>query len=191
MSQSDRTTPETLEFKGVVLRLRMLPFRLQRKAAITATYVLLLVAIGCGRWDLGGVRGQVVSQGKPRGFTPLETMNLTFSTELNSIPRTYIARVKTDGTFVADLNDGSGRGIPFGTYKVGVDVGSVIINEAAGPAGSSGTASTPGGDAYPTPSPSVVKRLRGAECTIEVTAGTPRMLVVDIDNGTIQEMPRR
>jgi hypothetical protein len=118
-------------------------------------------------------------------------MSLTFSTTINSVPRAYLALVKSDGTFVADMNNDSGRGIPFGTYEVAIDPTSFQINEASSPENSA--ASPAANDNSPTPGSrsATVKRLLAARCTLKVAAGKTSKVVVDVDNGTISESTAR
>lgn len=118
-------------------------------------------------------------------------MSLTFSTEINSIPRTYLARVGVDGTFVADMNNDTGRGIPFGTYEVAIDPTSFHISDASPPGNSSGSPAA--NDNSPTPGSrsAAVKRLLAARCTITVAARKTCTVVVDVDNGTISEATAR
>ena len=94
--------------------------------------ILAAAAAGCGRRDLGFVRGQVVSNGGPRGFTLPEMMNVTFSMDDAKIPRAYTTPVRADGSFQVDMNDGSGRGIPNGAYVVAIDTNNLLMRPAGG-----------------------------------------------------------
>jgi hypothetical protein len=172
-------------------RLKRLRSRFACDATLAAVCIISLAAIGCGRWDLGGVRGQVVSSGRPRGFDRTESMRLTFSTEINSVPRAYLALVKSDGTFVADMNNDSGRGIPFGTYEVAIDPTSFQINEASSPGNSAGSPAANDNSPPPGSRSAAVKRLLAARCTLKVAAGKTSKVVVDVDNGTISEATAR
>jgi hypothetical protein len=79
----------------------------------------MVVLSGCGNRQLVRVTGQVVENGVPRHLDPGESVQIEFLTA-DDAPRSLSLGVfpKQDGSFVADMNDGSGRGIPPGKYKV-------------------------------------------------------------------------
>ena len=145
--------------------------------------ILAAAAAGCGRRDLGFVRGQVVSNGGPRGFTLPEMMNVTFSMDDAKIPRAYTTPVRADGSFQVDMNDGSGRGIPNGAYVVAIDTNNLLMR----PAGGGAAAAEGEGNEYPRPAPEVIQKLKRAICKVEVARGKGLSLVVDLDGGTITE----
>ena len=79
----------------------------------------LLVFAGCGDRNLVAVTGQVVENGAPRHLEPGESIQVEFLTaDEGSRSLSLGVFPKPDGSFVADMNDGSGRGIPPGKYKV-------------------------------------------------------------------------
>jgi hypothetical protein len=79
----------------------------------------VLVLPGCGDRNLVAVIGQVVENGTPRHLDPGESIQIEFLTA-DEASRSLSLGIfpKPDGSFVADMNDGSGRGIPPGNYKV-------------------------------------------------------------------------
>lgn len=157
-------------------------FTVWRDVAL-AVVVLAAAGLGCGRTDLGYVRGQVVAGGSPRGFQSPENMRLTFSIDETGLPRSYIACVKADGSFSVDMNDGSGRGIPGGTYVVAIDTNGLLMRDP----GAGRTAIEGEGNDYPQPDPRMIRKLKNASCTIEVTPRKRIFVTVDLDTGTISE----
>lgn len=157
-----------------------------RALTLWALAMLCAGVVGCGRMDLGHVRGEVVGNGERRGFQHPEMMNVTFSMDDANIPRGYTTPVKADGTFSVDMNDGTGRGIPEGKYVVAIDVSGLLMKAP----GAASKTSQDGGNEYPRPSPDVIRRLKNAKCTIELKRRRNVYLVVDLDNGTIKESAR-
>lgn len=145
----------------------------------------LMALLGCGSSDLGKVTGRVVQDGVARGFQAPESLNILFSSISNETPMSYSASVLPDGTFYADRNDGTGRGIPEGEYLVTIDVNSLLIQDPkAKPLQASASIESPD-VMYPQPSPDLKKRLSQASCTVEVHPRTSAQLIVDLGKGTI------
>jgi hypothetical protein len=95
-----------------------------RRARVWKPFALLsalaLPALaGCGGGNLVRVTGQVEENGVPRHLGTGESIRIDF-TSADNAPRPLSLGIfaKRDGSFVADMNDGSGRGIPPGQYKV-------------------------------------------------------------------------
>lgn len=153
------------------------------KLRFVAGMLLAVAAVGCGRTDLGNVRGRVVSNGEARGFQPPENMRITFTIEDSDIPRTYAAAVQADGTFSIDMNDGSGRGIPNGTYAVAIDTNGLLMRAP----GAVPSVEQTEGNEYPRPAPEIVQKLKKATCRIEVTRRSVVNLTVDLSDGTITQ----
>lgn len=157
-------------------------FTVWRDVAL-ALVLLAATGFGCGRTDLGYVGGQVVAGGSPRGFQSPENMRVTFSIEETGLPRSYIACVKADGSFSVDMNDGSGRGIPGGTYVVAIDTNGLLMRAT----GAGRAPIQDEGNEYPQPDPRMIRKLKNASCTVEVTPRKRIFLTVDLDAGTISE----
>jgi hypothetical protein len=74
---------------------------------------------GCGGGDLVRVTGQVEENGEPRRLDQGESIRIDFTTADDlSHPLSLGIFPKRDGSFAADMNDGSGKGLPPGRYKV-------------------------------------------------------------------------
>lgn len=166
---------KTAARKGFFGRTGRRTFSMLVLAAATAT--------GCGRTDLGFVRGMVVSAGAPRGFALPEMMNVTFSMNEAKIPRAYTTPVRADGTFSVDMNNGSGKGIPYGSYVVAIDTNNLLMRGGA----AAKAAAEDEGNEYPRPAADVLQKLRKATCTVEIAAGKGLSLVIDLDAGTIAQ----
>jgi hypothetical protein len=83
------------------------------------TALALAALPGCGGEPLARITGQVVANGAPRALSPGESVQIDFATADNAYPPLALGIfAKRDGSFVADMNDGSGRGVPPGRYKV-------------------------------------------------------------------------
>ena len=73
---------------------------------------------GCGN-RLVRVTGQVVENGQDYRLGDGETIQIDFSTADNAYPPLSLGTfVRKDGTFVVDMNDGTGRGLPPGEYRI-------------------------------------------------------------------------
>jgi hypothetical protein len=74
---------------------------------------------GCGNSNLVRVTGQVVENGQEYRLAEGETIQIDFSTADQAYPPLSLGTfVKKDGSFAVDMNDGTGRGLPPGKYKV-------------------------------------------------------------------------
>ncbi len=163
-----------------------------RQTTLVVAICLVFVLPGCGRRDLGAVTGVVLSDGKPREFRLPESMKITFSKSDPKMPLGFLTPVRENGSFTVDMNDGTGRGIPAGTYVVEIDVNSLRMrpsgtNTGSGkPVGGEGDA-----DDYPQPSAAIMSRLQKAKGSVTVTPGKSVRLVIDLDEGTITEAADR
>lgn len=137
--------------------------------------------IGCGRRDLGGISGKVVSAGAARGFTPPESMSLVFVTRNGNIPMSYSASVRPDGSFAVDMNNGTGRGIPQGAYDVTINVNDLLMRMPDARAKNELDQDYD----YPRPSKEIKNRLARAKCSVTLKAGARLSLLVDLDAGSI------
>lgn len=162
------------------------------QTALVAAICMTFVLSGCGRRDLGAVTGVVLSAGKPRQFRLPESMKITFSNSDPKMPLGFLAPVREKGSFTVDMNDGTGRGIPAGTYVVEIDVNSLRMRPSVANTGSEKPVGGEGDvDDYPQPSAAVMSRLQKAKQSVTVTPGKGVRLVVDLDEGTITEAADR
>ncbi|MFO0810713.1 MAG: hypothetical protein U0746_18955 [Gemmataceae bacterium] len=130
-----------------------------RTALIGVTVILV---VGCSGANLGRVTGQVTLNGQPYALAKGESVQVELSTADNAYPPLALgAFAKKDGTFVADMNDGTGAGLPPGKYKVRLNAEGTNLTGK------------------------VHKNLFKANCVIDVVRGTPVQLTVDLTNGTI------
>jgi hypothetical protein len=86
-------------------------------ALVPAVAALLLA--GCGGGNLGRVTGLVLENGQPRALGAGDSIQIDFATADNAYPPLALGVfVRKDGTFVADMNDGTGAGLRPGKYKL-------------------------------------------------------------------------
>ena len=162
------------------------------QTAIVAAICTMFVLPGCGRRDLGAVTGVVLSDGKPRGFRVPESMRITFSNSDPKMPLGFLTPVRENGSFTVDMNDGTGRGVPAGTYVVEIDVNSLRMRPSGANTGSGKPVGGEGdADDYPQPSAAIISRLQKAKSSVTVTPGKSVRLVIDLDQGTITEAADR
>ena len=162
------------------------------QTTLVAAICLMFVLPGCGRRDLGAVTGVVLSDGKPRGFRVPESMRITFSNSDPKMPLGFLTPVRENGSFTVDMNDGTGRGIPAGTYVVEIDVNSLRMRPSGANTGSGKPVGGEGdADDYPQPSAAIMSRLQKAKGSVTVTPGKSVRLVIDLDQGTITEAADR
>src|SRR5262245_3462971 len=138
----------------------MQPVRVSR---LTAVLIALAVSAlpGCGG-ALARVTGQVVENGEPVRLADGETVQIDFSTADNAYPPLALAAyAKGDGSFVVDMNDGTGRGLTPGKYKVRLNGEGTALKRKANP------------------------RLFKESATIEAARDTPTRLTIDLATGTI------
>jgi hypothetical protein len=80
------------------------------------------------------VSGRVVQIGNDYRLGPGETVQIDFATADNAYPPLSLgAFVKPDGSFVVDMNDGTGRGLPPGTYKIQLKAEGTSLKAKANP----------------------------------------------------------
>ena len=140
----------------------MQPIPVQRFSAIFMALAVSALS-GCGG-NLAQVTGQVVENGEPVGLADGETVQIDFSTADNAYPPLALAAyAKGDGSFVVDMNDGTGRGLTPGKYKVRLNGEGTALKRK------------------------VNARLFKEPVTIEAVRGTPVRLTIDIAKGTISQ----
>jgi hypothetical protein len=90
-----------------------------RKPFACLSGLALLVLAGCGGGNVR-VTGQLVEDGRPFPLPPGEAVAVHIHTADPAVypPRAYLKFVKPDGSFAAGPNDGSGKGLPPGKYKI-------------------------------------------------------------------------
>jgi hypothetical protein len=99
--------------------MRMSRFRFTRMKPAVVLALAWPALAGCGNKNLVRVTGQVVEAGEPYRLADSETIQIDFSTADNAFPPLALGTfAKRDGSFVVDMNDGTGRGLPPGKYKV-------------------------------------------------------------------------
>lgn len=124
----------------------------------------LLAPAGCGRSDLARVTGQVVQNGAPVQLGPGESVQIDFATADQTYPPLALGVfVKKDGTFVADMNDGTGAGLRPGKYKVKLNGESTSVKAK------------------------VSDKLFKQPVVIDTAAGTSVHLTIDLAAGTISQ----
>ena len=93
--------------------------RLVRRSLTLFAALASAVLAGCGSSNLVRVTGQVLENGQEYRLAEGETIQIDFSTADNAYPPLSLGTfAKKDGSFVVDLNDGTGRGLPPGKYKI-------------------------------------------------------------------------
>jgi len=94
---------------------------LKRNLAVVLVAGLCLALTGCGG-NLVRVTGQVVENGELYQLADGETIQIDFSTADGAYPPLALAAfVQKDGSFAVDMNDGTGKGLPPGKYKIRLD----------------------------------------------------------------------
>jgi hypothetical protein len=89
---------------------------------------------GCGNSNLVRVTGQVVENGQEYRLAEGETIQIDFSTADQAYPPLSLGTfVKKDGAFVVDMNDGTGRGLPPGKYKIRLNRDGTSLRAKANP----------------------------------------------------------
>jgi hypothetical protein len=130
---------------------------------LSAVLVALAVSAlpGCGG-DLARVTGQVVENGGPVRLADGETIQIDFSTADNAYPPLALAAyAKSDGSFVVDMNDGTGRGLTPGKYKVRLNSEGTALKRKVNP------------------------RLFKESVAIDAARDTPTRLTIDLATGAI------
>jgi hypothetical protein len=129
--------------------------------AVVLIALLCPALAGCGG-NLVRVTGQVVQDGEPYRLADGETIQIDFSTADGGYPPLALAAfVKKDGTFAVDMNDGSGKGLPPGRYKIRLDREGTSLKKK--------------------PSDKLFKE----PYVLEVGKGTSPHLIVDLARGTV------
>ncbi len=91
----------------------------------------VLAPAGCARSDLARVTGQVVANGSPVQLGQGESVQIDFATADQAYPPLALGVfAKKDGSFVADMNDGTGAGLRPGRYKVRLNSESTSVKAA-------------------------------------------------------------
>jgi hypothetical protein len=139
--------------------------RTQLAKPLALLSALALVALaGCGGSNLARVTGQVVENGAPVQLSPGESVQIDFATADGAYPPLALGVfVKKDGTFIADMNDGTGAGLRPGKYKVRLNGESTSIKKKVNP------------------------KLFKEAVTVEAGLGTPVRLTIDLTAGTISQ----
>lgn len=131
------------------------------RPAVLFVALLCPALAGCGG-NLVRVTGQVVENGTPYRLAEGEVVQLDLTTADNAYPPlslgTFAAK---DGSFVVDMNDGTGRGLPPGKYKVRLNGENTSLKKK--------------------PNPKLFKEAY----TLDVGTGTSPHLTVDLAAGTI------
>jgi hypothetical protein len=141
----------------------MFPSRFPRLSrAVLLACLACPAAAGCGDNNLVRVTGQAVADGEAYRLADGETIQIDFTTADDAYPPLALGTfVKKDGRFAVDRNDGTGKGLPPGKYKLRLN-----------PEGTS------------------LKRKPNAKLfkeayTLELTKGTAPHLTIDLSEGTI------
>jgi hypothetical protein len=136
--------------------------RAPKPSALLAALALMTL-FGCRGSDLTRVTGQVIEDGQPRQLSPGESIQIDFATADNAYPPLALGVfVRRDGTFVADMNDGTGAGLRPGKYKVKLNRESTSVKK-------------------------VNARLFKESYTLDAALGTPIRLTIDLTAGTISQ----
>jgi hypothetical protein len=124
--------------------------------------VFALFVAGCGS-KVVRVTGQVVENGQPAPLTDGECIQVDLVTvdAAGKLPLSIMTFVKPDGSFAADQNDGSGRGLPPGKYLVRLNRETTVVKKT------------------------VNAKLFKEGTSVEVAAGHPVRLTIDLATGTI------
>jgi hypothetical protein len=126
-----------------------------------ASALVLLALTGCSG-NLTRVTGQLVENGQPRALDEGEHVQIDFVSGADAPrPLSLGVFVKRNGSFVADMNDGSGRGILPGKYKVRLNGEGTSLKTKAN------------------------TKLFRETVPVEVAQGTPTRLTIDLSQGTI------
>jgi hypothetical protein len=141
--------------------MRMSLFRLTGMKPVVVLVLAWPGLTGCGNQDLVRVTGQVVEAGEPYRLADGETIQIDFSTADNAFPPLALgAFAKRDGSFVVDMNDGTGRGLPPGRYKIRLNREGTSLKKAN------------------------AKLFKEAH-VLEVTRATSPHLTIDLSKGTV------
>jgi hypothetical protein len=124
----------------------------------------LLACAGCSS-NIVRVTGQVVENGHPSGLQTGECIQVDLVTvdSAGGLPLSIMTFVKKDGSFAADQNDGSGRGLPPGKYAVRLNRETTSVKK------------------------SISSALFKNSSVIEVAAARPVHLMIDLATGTITQ----
>jgi len=124
----------------------------------------LLATAGCGS-NIVRVTGQIVANGQPTGLETGECIQVDLVTidSAGGLPLSIMTFVKKDGRFAADQNDGSGRGLPPGKYAVRLNRETTAVKKT------------------------INGKLFKDKHTIEVAAGRPVHLTIDVATGDITQ----
>jgi hypothetical protein len=111
-----------------------LMLRLARILWAAVLVVLAALLTGCRDDNLVRVTGQVVENGEPVRLASGESIQIDFLTADGAYPPLALGvYAKPDGSFAVDMNDGTGRGLPPGKYKVHLNRESTSINKKVNP----------------------------------------------------------
>ncbi|HEY1379156.1 MAG TPA: hypothetical protein VGF55_20305 [Gemmataceae bacterium] len=134
-----------------------------KPVALLATLALLGPA-GCAGSNLARVTGQVVANGVPVQLDQGESVQIDFATADQAYPPLALGVfAKKDGTFVADMNDGTGAGLRPGKYKVRLNGESTSVKAKVNP------------------------KLFKEAVVIDTAVGAPVRLTIDLAAGTITQ----
>lgn len=137
---------------------------LTRLLRVVALAVLALLPTGCGNENLVRVTGQVVDNGEPVRLGAGESVQIDFLTADGAYPPLALgAYAQSDGSFAVDMNDGTGRGLPPGKYKVRLNGEGTTLNKKVNP------------------------QLFKETLVLEVAKGTSLRLTVDVAKGKITQ----
>jgi hypothetical protein len=127
------------------------------------TTALFVLASGCGG-KLVHVTGQVVANGEPVALAEGESLQVDFSTADGGYPPLSLGvYARRDGSLTADLNDGTGQGLPPGKYKVRVNGEGTTLARKINP------------------------KLFKESLTVEVGPATRTHLTIDVGAGTLSQ----
>jgi hypothetical protein len=137
--------------------------RLAHTLQVAVLALLVALLTGCSD-NLVRVTGKVVENGEPVQLASGESIQIDLLTADGAYPPLALGvYAKPDGSFAVDMNDGTGRGLPPGKYKVHLNSEGTTISKKVNP------------------------KLFKEKVMLEVAKGGSLHLTVDLVKGTITQ----